>query len=58
MADLEQPGNDGRIPYLSAEDSALYEKVRFSADTKDQTIKRLLEDVAGASRAAHRASRY
>lgn len=49
---------ENRYDYLSREDSDLYNEVKDSTDPKDQPIKKLLEDKAGASRAAHCASRY
>ena len=48
----------GRYDYLSENDSKEYDKVRDSTDPKDALIRRLLEDKAGASRSAHRNSRY
>lgn len=47
-----------RYEYLRKEDSALYDRVKDSADPKDQEIKRLLEALASASGGSHRASAY
>lgn len=47
-----------RYEYLSKEDSLLYTKVKDSKTTNNKIIKKLLEDKAGSSRAAHCQSRY
>ncbi len=48
----------GGYAYLSKEDSELYDKVKDSADSKDQTIKRLIEEKAAQCYAAHQRSPY
>jgi hypothetical protein len=47
-----------RYEYLSEMDSVLYDMVKDSEDTKDATIRMLLEDKAAASRNAHCQSTY
>lgn len=44
--------------YMSQEESDLYLEVRYSNNEKDQIIRKLLEDKASSSRAAHCGSRY
>jgi len=47
-----------RYEYLSEMDSILYDMVKDSEDTKDVTIRTLLEDKAASSRNAHCRSTY
>jgi hypothetical protein len=44
--------------YLSQEDSDLYDTVIDSDDTKDKSIKKMLEDKAESSRKAYQNSTY
>jgi hypothetical protein len=58
MTDLKWLDYDQLFEYLNADDSRLYALVKSSQDEKDLIIKGLLERIASASRAAHRASKY
>ena len=50
--------NKQQYDYMSVADSKLYDEVKDSDDPKDKHIKRLLEDKARESMAAHAQCRY
>ena len=50
--------NKQQYDHMSVEDSKLYDEVKDSDDPKDKQLKRLLEDKARASMAAHAQCRY
>lgn len=51
-------GEPNRYEYLSAEDSALYDRFRDDPDERAKIICSLISEKAAASRQAHRLSTY